>query len=149
VIKLLDFEWHSASTSTALWDTQLIAGGVSNSWYNLPGSTGFVDVSALGYVIGNGANELTFSQPLDGTHGLGVAGMTLQIAAPSGPLAPLVATFDSGTGNLTISWTGPGQLQETPALTSPIVWTNVPGVVGTSHVIAVGNAPQKFYRLSE
>jgi hypothetical protein len=149
VIKLLDFEWHSASTSTALWDTQLIAGGVSNSWYNLPGSTGFVDVSALGYVIGNGANELTFSQPLDGTHGLGVAGMTLQIAAPSGPLAPLVATFDSGTGNLTISWTGPGQLQETPALTSPIVWTNVPGVVGTSHVIAVGNAPQKFYRLAE
>ncbi|MCU0788967.1 MAG: hypothetical protein MUC91_12435, partial [Verrucomicrobia bacterium] len=126
---------------------QLIAGGVSNAFYNLPGTSGVVDVSALGYVIGSGANELTFSQPLDGTHGLGVAGMTLQIAAPSGSLAPLVATFDRGTGNLTLSWTGPGQLQEAPDLTSPIVWTNVPGVVGTSHVIAVGGGTQQsFYR---
>ena len=148
VINLLDFEWHGASTSLNLWDTQLIAGGVSNRWMNLPGNTGTVDVSALGYVIGSGTNELTIAQPLDGSHGLGVAGMTLRIAAPSGSLAPLVATFDSGTGNLTISWSGPGQLQETPDLTSPIVWTNVPGVVGTSHVIAVGGGTQQaFYRL--
>ena len=148
VINLLDFEWHGASTALNLWDTQLIAGGVSNRWMNLPGNTGTVDVSALGYVIGSGTNELTIAQPLDGSHGLGVAGMTLRIAAPSGSLAPLVATFDSGTGNLTISWSGPGQLQETPDLTSPIVWTNVPGVVGTSHVIAVGGGTQQaFYRL--
>jgi hypothetical protein len=150
VINLLDFEWHGASTSSAIYDTQLIAGGVSNSWYNLPGSTGFVDVSTLGYVVGSGANELTFSEPLDGTHGLGVAGLTLKIAAPVGPLAPLVATFDSGTGNLTISWSGPGQLQETSDLAAnPVVWTNVPGVVGTSHVIAIGGGTQKFYRLAQ
>ena len=81
-ISLLDFEWHAASTATNLWDTQLIAGGVDNTFYDLEGSTGTVDVSALGYVIGGGANDLTFSQPLDGTHGLGLGGMTLAIAVP-------------------------------------------------------------------
>jgi hypothetical protein len=82
VINLLECEYHGASTATDLWDTQLIAGSVNNSWYNLPGTSGFVDVSALGYVIGSGANELTLSEPLDGTHGLGLAGMTLVIAVP-------------------------------------------------------------------
>ena len=77
-IKLLDFGYHGASTSTGLWDTQLIAGGVDNTFYDLPGSEGTFDVSSLGYVIGSGANELTFSEPLDGSHGIGVAGLTLQ-----------------------------------------------------------------------
>jgi hypothetical protein len=95
-------------------------------------------------VIGSGTNELTFSQPLDGTHGIGVAGMTLEILPPN----VLAYTVDSGTGHLTLHWNRPGQLQETRDLRSPSVWTNVPGVVGTSHVIAVGGgSPQSFYRL--
>jgi hypothetical protein len=103
-----------------------------------------VDVGALGYVIGSGTNDLSFSEPLDGTHGIGLAGMTLEIVPPS----VLAATFDSSTGNLTLRWNRPGQLQKTSDLTSPAVWTNVPGVVGMSHVIATGGGPQKsFYRL--
>lgn len=78
-IKLLDFGWHAASTSSAIWDTQLIAGSADNTFYNLPGSSGVVDVSALGYVIGSGANDLTFKQPLDGSHGLGIDGLTLDV----------------------------------------------------------------------
>ena len=144
VIKLLAFEWHGASTDTNLGDTQLIAGNVSNRWDNLPGTAGTVDVSALGYAIGSGTNELTFSMPLDGTHGIGLAGMTLQIVRPH----VLAATFDSSSGNLTLSWSHPGQLQETSDLTSPTVWTNVPGVVGMSHVIATHGGKQKaYYRL--
>jgi hypothetical protein len=143
-INLLGFEYHGASTSTGLWDTQLIAGSVSNRWDNLPGTTGFVDVSALGYVIGSGINDLTFSMPLDGTHGIGLAGMTLQIVRPQ----VLATTFDSSSGNLILSWTQPGQLQETSDLTSATVWTNVPGVVGMSHVIATRAAKQQaYYRL--
>lgn len=143
-IRLLTFEYHGASTSTGLWDTQLIAGNVSNRWDNLPGTSGIVDVSALGYVIGSGTKDLTFSEPLDGTHGIGLAGMTLEILCPN----VLAYTFDSGTGNLTLRWSRPGQLQETGDLTNPIVWTNVPGVVGMSHVIATGaGTPKSFYRL--
>ena len=58
--------------------------------------------------------------------------LLLQIVRPH----VLAATFDGSSGNLTISWSHPGQLQETSDLTSPTVWTNVPGVVGMSHVIA-------------
>ena len=61
VIQLLAFEWHAASTNTNLGDTQVIAGSVSNRWDNLGGTAGFVDVSALGYVIGSGTNDLSFS----------------------------------------------------------------------------------------
>ena len=149
VINLLDFGWHAASTVADLWDTQLIAGSADNTFYNLPGFEGVVDVSALGYVIGSGPDELTFSEPLDGSHGIGLAGMTLQIAAPAGSLATLGIAFDSGPGNLTINWNGPGHLQETSDLTSPVLWTNVPGVVGTSHVIATSSAMREsFFRLS-
>ncbi len=143
-IKLLAFEWHAASTNADLGDTQLIAGNVSNRWDNLAGIAGTVDVAALGGVIGSGTNELTFSMPLEGTHGIGLAGLTLQIVRPQ----VLAATFDSSSSNLTLSWSHPGQLQETSDLTSPTGWTNVPGVVGLSHVIAtrVGK-PQAYYRL--
>jgi hypothetical protein len=81
-IKLLDFGWNAASTVNDLWDTQLTAGSVDNTFMNLPGYEGTVDVSSLGYIIGSGANELTIKQPLDGSHGLGLSGMTLQIAVP-------------------------------------------------------------------
>jgi hypothetical protein len=77
-IQLLDFGYHGASTSPGIWDTQLIAGNVDNTFYNLAGSEGTVDVSALGYVIGSGDNRLTFSMPLDGSHGIGVDGLTIR-----------------------------------------------------------------------
>ena len=144
VIKLLAFEWHAASTNANLGDTQLITGDVRNRWDNLAGIAGAVDVKALGYVIGSGTNELTFSMPLDGTHGIGLAGMTLEVVRRHA----LTTSFDSSNGNLTISWSRLGQLQETSDLTSRTVWKNVPGVVGMSHVIATGGGTQEsYYRL--
>jgi hypothetical protein len=97
-LNLLSFDWHGASSVNNLWDTQVIAGTVDNTFLNLAGSSGNVDVSGFNYVIGSGANDLTFSMPInDASHGLGIAGLTFQAvevsAVPEPATCGLLAAF--------------------------------------------------------
>jgi hypothetical protein len=63
------------------------------------------------------------------------------------PTTPSQLTVALQAGNLLISWTGAGTLQETDGL--PGGWRNVtPAPTGTSHTVAIGPG-QKYYRLTQ
>jgi hypothetical protein len=53
-------------------------------------------------------------------------------------------------GNVVLSWTGSGTLQEAADITSPTpptAWTAVPGVTGNTATIPIGANNRRFYRL--
>ena len=52
--------------------------------------------------------------------------------------------FNSGTGQLTIAWTGAGTLEQSDNL---VTWTPVPGNPTSPFVVNVGSAPMFFYRV--
>lgn len=59
----------------------------------------------------------------------------------------LAATLQGG--NVVITWTGTGALQEADALASPTVWKNVsPAPAGNSYTVSAAAAQRKYYRTS-
>lgn len=52
--------------------------------------------------------------------------------------------FNSGTGQLTIAWTGTGTLEQSDNF---VTWTPVPGNPTSPFVVNVGTAPMLFYRV--
>ena len=71
------------------------------------------------------------------------------IAAPAGAGLVPPPKFNSpvvGSGQVTITWTGGGTLQES---TNLLNWTAVPGNPTSPYVVPVSLAPKKFYRVQQ
>jgi autotransporter-associated beta strand protein len=60
-------------------------------------------------------------------------------------VAPTVITISQADGNVTVTWSGGGLLQESTTLANP--WTDLPGV--TSPYITPIAGPRKFFRVKE
>jgi hypothetical protein len=95
LITLKSFNWDFASTAASLADAKLLDGDTSVTYLDMtaaftgsPSTYGTKDTSAAGLTLGSGANALVFTSPATidgGTHGYGLSGMTLQIAAVPEP----------------------------------------------------------------
>lgn len=83
-IALQSINWNANSASipnSCDW-TIISGGGSGNTFYNMPGTNGVLDVSAYGYSIRGGANDLTIREPMDGDYGAALQGMTLWVTVP-------------------------------------------------------------------
>jgi hypothetical protein len=98
------------------------------------------------YVIGTGNADTNGNLAV--TISDGTAGALLQITAfqlrQTGVVTPTTVGIGLVNGNMQVSWTGPGYLQQAPALTGP--WTTTPNG-GVSPYTIVPSASQQFYRL--
>jgi len=75
--------------------------------------------------------------------GLGYAAIA-EYTLGNGRRADILAI--DGAGQVTISWTGTGTLQESTNLAN---WTLVPGNPTSPYVVPISLAPKKFYRVQQ
>lgn len=94
LITLKSFSWDDVSLTGPQADARLVDGDTTVTYMNMTGALGSLsyfgttDTSAAGLTLGSGANALVFTSPLTTesfSHGYGLSGMTLQIAAVPEP----------------------------------------------------------------
>jgi hypothetical protein len=80
-----------------------------------------------------------------------IAEITTAVFSSFGPPAIPSLTVERNGNLVQLSWPASVlgfTLQATPSLSSPIIWTNVPGTAGTNRIQVLPEASALFFRLS-
>lgn len=89
----IDFtEWVYGFSPANIGDMMVSDSDSSQSWYNMPGTTGVNAMSGISLASGG---AVVFMQPADGTHGAGLAELTFEVVPEPATLG-LFALFGAG-----------------------------------------------------
>jgi hypothetical protein len=73
----LDFQsWVYGNSPANIGDMMVLDADSNNSWYNMPGTTGTLAMNGISLA---GTDSVVFMEPLDGTHGAGLAELTFDV----------------------------------------------------------------------